>query len=87
MACARCKGVRFICEDHPWLPFPHDACAGPGEPCPECQPADGAPRLPADWRSITSVQNTLIWTAQTLRAVRRSLGVDALSTPLQPSRD
>ena len=45
MICARCHGQRWICEAHPWKPVPHDACSGPGEPCPECQ-GDGRPELP-----------------------------------------
>src|SRR5882762_9609392 len=53
MACDRCKGARWICEAHPWKAFPHDACSGPGEPCPECQ-GDTKPPLPDDGVSIAS---------------------------------
>src|SRR5262245_48749271 len=53
MTCERCRGERWICEQHPWKPFPHDACSGPGEPCPECQ-GEGRPELPDDWVSIAS---------------------------------
>jgi hypothetical protein len=62
VTCSRCRGTGWICEEHPWIQFPHDACAGPGEPCPECQPPDGKPRLLADWQSITSVESALVWT-------------------------
>ncbi len=27
-------GCDMICETHPWLPWPHDECGGPG--CPPC---------------------------------------------------
>src|SRR5262249_24594386 len=53
-----------ICEAHPWQSFPHAACSGPGHPCPECQPKDGQPRLPADWQFISSIQSTLVWTVR-----------------------
>jgi hypothetical protein len=26
-----------VCEAHPELPWPHDDCAGPGMPCPNCR--------------------------------------------------
>lgn len=49
--CPFCQGERWICEAHPDRPWPHDACPGPGEPCPQCN--DGArPELPPDWRSV-----------------------------------
>jgi hypothetical protein len=35
--CERCHDERFVCEQHPLMPFPHGVCAGPGIPCPECQ--------------------------------------------------
>lgn len=31
--CATCGGRLWLCEQHPALPFPHAACAGPGMPC------------------------------------------------------
>ena len=51
---AQCKDHRFVCEVHPWLPFPHDACAGPGLPCPECQSPSAKPELPDGWESYAS---------------------------------
>jgi hypothetical protein len=42
-----------VCEAHPWKPFPHDACAGPGDPCPECQ-TGAIPKPPDGWNSIAS---------------------------------
>jgi hypothetical protein len=53
MVCERCQGRRWICEAHTWKPFPHDACSGPGDPCPECE-GDAKPPLPDDWVSIAS---------------------------------
>jgi hypothetical protein len=50
-----CDG--WICEQHPDQGSPHDDCAGPGLPCPECQLA-GKPRLPAGWRSIASIKDS-----------------------------
>jgi hypothetical protein len=43
---------------------------GPGQPCPDCQPAEGKPQLPADWRSIASVDSAPVWT---LRKADRTL--------------
>jgi len=34
--CARCLGERFICEQHPHRPWPHEECTGPEHPCPQC---------------------------------------------------
>lgn len=34
--CPRCRDLRWICEEHPERPWPHDDCPGPGEPCPRC---------------------------------------------------
>lgn len=36
MGCLTCHGARWICEAHPDRPWPHDDCAGPGDPCPDC---------------------------------------------------
>lgn len=33
----KCGGERWICEEHPELPWPHDDCPGPGMPC-HCNP-------------------------------------------------
>jgi hypothetical protein len=33
-ACPTCQGSGWVCEAHPEHPWPHDDCAGPGEPCP-----------------------------------------------------
>jgi hypothetical protein len=30
----------WICEAHPDQGWPHDDCAGPGEPCPRCNTDD-----------------------------------------------
>jgi hypothetical protein len=55
--CAQCQDHRFVCEVHPWLPFPHDACAGPGVPCPECQSPGDKPELPDGWLSYASTSD------------------------------
>ena len=49
--CARCQGARWICEAHPSRPWPHDDCAGPGDPCPICNVAEPA-EMPPDFRSL-----------------------------------
>ena len=36
--CDRCEGEGWVCEEHLGMPFPHDDCAGPGDPCPTCRP-------------------------------------------------
>ncbi len=39
--CSRCgypEGNGWICEEHSEKGWPHDACAGPGDPCPVCNP-------------------------------------------------
>jgi hypothetical protein len=41
----------WIYEQHPDLGWPHDDCAGPGMPCPRCNPTD-PPRMPEGWQSI-----------------------------------
>jgi hypothetical protein len=46
MTCpTRCQGERWICEEHPDQPWPHDDCAGPGEPCPLCNDPNN-PEMP-----------------------------------------
>jgi hypothetical protein len=45
----------WICESHPDQGWPHDDCAGPGEPCPRCD-TDDPPRLPDDWQSFVRVK-------------------------------
>src|SRR6266853_3363159 len=49
--CGRCGGERWICEEHSDLPWPHDDCAGPGEPCPICNTTE-PPDLPEGFRTI-----------------------------------
>jgi hypothetical protein len=50
----------WICEAHPEQGRPHDDCAGPGIPCPRCQPdtSTGAERarLSPDWGSKARVK-------------------------------
>jgi hypothetical protein len=33
----KCDGGGWVCEQHPEREWPHDDCAGPGEPC-TCNP-------------------------------------------------
>jgi hypothetical protein len=56
--------ARFVCEAHPWRAFRHDACAGPGKPCAECQPENGPPPPPDDWQSVSSTAHALVWTVR-----------------------
>jgi hypothetical protein len=49
--CMRCDGGRWVCENHPGLPFLGDracTCGGAGAPCPTCNQTDhpGDPDLP-----------------------------------------
>jgi hypothetical protein len=30
MNCSYCRDAGWTCEQHPWLPWPHDTCPGPG---------------------------------------------------------
>jgi hypothetical protein len=34
--CCRCFGERWLCSEHPEETWPHDGCAAPATPCPEC---------------------------------------------------
>jgi hypothetical protein len=52
--CARCQGERWICERHPDRSWPHDDCAGPGEPCPACN-TDDPPQIPSGFQSIVTL--------------------------------
>jgi len=52
--CPRCVGEMWVCDQHPWEPWPHDGCAGPGVPCPICQDPNDRPKRPRGWRSIIS---------------------------------
>ena len=49
--CKRCRDAGWVCEEHPDSPAPHGACHAAQKPCPECQPAEGKPRLPTGWHS------------------------------------
>jgi hypothetical protein len=49
--CPHCQGERWICEEHPALPWPHGECAGPGVPCPACN-ATEPPQPPPDFVSL-----------------------------------
>lgn len=44
--CPTCRGARWVCEDHPAEPWPHEGCGGAGVPC-VCNP-EGA----VEWRAI-----------------------------------
>jgi hypothetical protein len=51
--CDRCANCRWVCEAHPNRPWDGEhacGCGAPGEPCPECNRADGAPDLPKGFR-------------------------------------
>jgi len=34
--CKLCRGIRWVCEEHPDQPWGHDGCRGAGMPCPLC---------------------------------------------------
>jgi hypothetical protein len=36
--CKRCRGMRWVCENHPDMALDHpDGCScGAGDPCPDC---------------------------------------------------
>src|SRR4051812_14398200 len=51
VACARCDGTHWVCENHPKRPWDGPkacGCGGAGEPCPDCNDAapDELPVLP-----------------------------------------
>lgn len=51
--CQKCKGTRWVCENHPDQSFPdHTCCGGAGMPC-ECNPH--AQPIPG---------STVIWTRE-----------------------
>ena len=49
LVCTHCNGAGSTCEAHPWSPFPHDTCPGPGtaQSCP-WNIVVAAPRWAAD---------------------------------------
>lgn len=53
--CPRCRDERFVCEQHPTQPWPHDDCAGPGVPCPLCNAGD-RPDLPDGFKVIATTR-------------------------------
>jgi hypothetical protein len=55
-SCTRCQNELWICEQHPELPWPHDDCHGPGEPCPVCN-VSNPPRSPAGFVSWVRVED------------------------------
>jgi hypothetical protein len=58
----------WVCEVHPSLGWPHDDCAGPGMPCPVCQPTDGRPRMEG-WVSFISAEEMVEVRSNTIKAV------------------
>lgn len=66
-ASCKCQGERWVCEEHPSLPFPHDDCPGPGIPC-SCNPKEEMPpgttvlheRGPMRW---TRLRRVVLWIA------------------------
>ncbi|WP_018456784.1 hypothetical protein [Bradyrhizobium sp. WSM4349] len=61
MACARCDGTHWVCENHPERPWdgPKACCGGAGEPCPDCNDAapDQLPVLPKGFEpALTSIE-------------------------------
>jgi hypothetical protein len=55
-ACPRRQDARWMCEQHPDRAWPHDVCAGPGEPCPVCNGAN-PPDLPPGFVSLVRVED------------------------------
>jgi hypothetical protein len=55
--CARCHNGRWVCEDHPSMPWLGEyacGCGGAGEPCPVCNhhDEDTLPELPEGFEAI-----------------------------------
>jgi len=50
--CKLCRGVRWVCEEHPGQPMGHDGCRGAGVPCPLCNEARGPDEPPAPPRGF-----------------------------------
>jgi hypothetical protein len=53
--CFRCDGTRFVCEEHPHLPWQDSPracnCGAPGNACPICNESDAetAPAMPKEF--------------------------------------
>ena len=67
--CARCQDARWICEQHPKRPWPHDDCAGPGEPCPICNDVN-----PPRWTPKTGLIDIVMSHSSAQRPHEASLG-------------
>lgn len=56
--CPTCVGERWVCENHPLLPWSEEGCeCGAGEPCPMCNPCsrDVPPQMPEGYsRSVAT---------------------------------
>jgi hypothetical protein len=60
VACSRCDGTHWVCENHPERPWDGPkacGCGGAGDPCPACNDAaPGELPLPPGFKnSITSI--------------------------------
>jgi hypothetical protein len=53
--CARCHGLVWICEQHSDREWPHEDCAGPGEPCQVCNTTE-PPRMSPGFVTLASVE-------------------------------
>lgn len=55
MTCARCQGVRWVCENHPDKPWdktlPGGCECGAGAPCPDCNTGE-APEISGQFDTI-----------------------------------
>lgn len=49
VTCPTCKGERWVCEDHPDVPWNGDqeCCRGAGMPCPACNASNDRSKPPA----------------------------------------
>ena len=56
MVCRRCRDLAWVCEQHPSREWPHEDCAGPGEPCPVCNTSE-PPRKLRGFVSIVSIED------------------------------
>lgn len=70
-ACGQCADG-WICEQHPYQPWPHDDCAGPRMPCEN-------PNCPHRWRTVP--RETARRTALRCPSCRQALVVIESDTP------
>jgi hypothetical protein len=57
--CPTCRGLRWVCENHPDHPWDGRCCGGAGAPCPTCNVPDEGhrPKLPLGFQTEVDYQS------------------------------